>query len=79
MCGSTGQALVALDLFPVLRIVLLSLIEIIVVRGWLMDTLQSDVKAGANFVGPLGALSDIFLGSKSPLNAMVKRPKPDSQ
>ena len=44
-----------------------------------MDTLQSDVKAGANFVGPLGALSDIFLGSKSPLNAMVKRPKPDSQ
>ena len=39
-----------------------------------MDTLQSDVKAGATSWGPLGALSDIFLGSKSPLNAMVKRP-----
>jgi hypothetical protein len=44
-----------------------------------MDTLQSDVKAGANSMGPLGALPDIILGSKSPLNAMVKRPKPNSQ
>ena len=44
-----------------------------------MAAVQSDVKAGADLVGPPGALSDIFLGSKSPLNAMVKRPKPDSQ
>ena len=44
-----------------------------------MDTQQSVFKAGADLVGPLGALSDIFLRSKSPLNAMVKRPKPDSQ
>ena len=41
-----------------------------------LHTLQSDVKAGVDLVGPLGALSNIVLESKSPLNAMVKRPKP---